>query len=369
MSGAASAAGLFVEADPATHRATKRLALRPAPGQVGGRTLVRRAERLVLAADGAATTTELRLFAVDLFGNVADAPIGGFDVELTATGGVSIIAPDGNGDTSTETLSITDSTGITITVDDAGSGAGRLLVHAGATLVHVTETVTGTGADTDGDGVLDDGDGSGLAGDNTCTPDDVPFAACDDNCPLTGNADQADEDADGFGSCCDGTCQADPLRDGCDICVAGPTAPVADKTKLKGKLADAPKSEKLGLKMDFRLAVGASIDPTTESVTVSVIQNSVEAYGATLTGAFDQLGGKRSSFSYKDKDRTIAGLSKVRIKERSGGRWRASWKAAGTDLLDLDTSTVTISVTLGDDQLTKTTPCSGNTRSVGCKSD
>lgn len=62
--------------------------------------------------------------------------------------------------------------------------------------------------DSDNDGILDDGDGSGTAGDNPCTGGDT--ADCDDNCPLTPNAEQTDADGDGVGDVCDtlveGTC-------------------------------------------------------------------------------------------------------------------------------------------------------------------
>ncbi len=55
--------------------------------------------------------------------------------------------------------------------------------------------------DLDGDGVSDDEDGSGVSGDNPCTGGNT--VGCDDNCPLTPNADQADMDSDGVGDMCD----------------------------------------------------------------------------------------------------------------------------------------------------------------------
>ncbi len=55
--------------------------------------------------------------------------------------------------------------------------------------------------DYDADGIPDDGDGSLAAYDNPCTGGET--ASCDDNCPATQNADQADPDADGVGTACD----------------------------------------------------------------------------------------------------------------------------------------------------------------------
>ncbi|HUT99836.1 MAG TPA: thrombospondin type 3 repeat-containing protein [Myxococcota bacterium] len=55
--------------------------------------------------------------------------------------------------------------------------------------------------DADNDGVLDDGDGSGTPGDHPCTGGAV--LNCDDNCPLTPNADQADVNGNGTGDACE----------------------------------------------------------------------------------------------------------------------------------------------------------------------
>lgn len=66
--------------------------------------------------------------------------------------------------------------------------------------------------DTDGDTILDDGDDSGVAGDNTCESGMV--TNCDDNCPRTENADQADEDGDGVGNVCDMNDPVDTDGDG-----------------------------------------------------------------------------------------------------------------------------------------------------------
>ena len=54
--------------------------------------------------------------------------------------------------------------------------------------------------DDDNDGVLDDGDASGIIGDAPCVGGVTE--ACDDNCPLTPNLEQADADSDGVGDSC-----------------------------------------------------------------------------------------------------------------------------------------------------------------------
>jgi len=55
--------------------------------------------------------------------------------------------------------------------------------------------------DDDNDGILDDGSGSGAIGDNRCAGGIT--TVCDDNCQVTFNSDQADDDNDGTGDVCD----------------------------------------------------------------------------------------------------------------------------------------------------------------------
>ena len=80
--------------------------------------------------------------------------------------------------------------------------------------------------DTDGDGIPDDGDGSSIPGDAPCTGGETDD--CDDNCPETPNADQADTDGDEVGDACDNcpdddnadqaNSDNDSLGDACDNC-------------------------------------------------------------------------------------------------------------------------------------------------------
>jgi len=55
--------------------------------------------------------------------------------------------------------------------------------------------------DDDNDGIADDGDGSSTVGDNRCTNGNT--TNCDDNCRLTFNPNQGDDDHDGIGDVCD----------------------------------------------------------------------------------------------------------------------------------------------------------------------
>jgi hypothetical protein len=72
---------------------------------------------------------------------------------------------------------------------------------AGLELWRVAPVDLRAGGDHDGDGVPDDGDGSGSAFDAPCGGAASPFA-CDDNCPLVPNPDQADGNGDGTGDAC-----------------------------------------------------------------------------------------------------------------------------------------------------------------------
>ena len=90
-----------------------------------------------------------------------------------------------------------------------------------ASLPHLSIFSVGGEVDTDEDGILDDGDGSGTAGDYPC-PDGITVD-CDDNCPETANADQADLDGDEIGDVCDDDIDGDGVLNGDDAFPYDPT--------------------------------------------------------------------------------------------------------------------------------------------------
>ncbi len=100
----------------------------------------------------------------------------------------------------------------------------------------------GAPVDTDGDGVPDatdncpltpnpsQADNDGDAQGDACDPDDDNDGAADgsDNCPLTANPDQADSDADGLGNACDADDDNDSVPDVADNCPLVSNADQAD---------------------------------------------------------------------------------------------------------------------------------------------
>jgi len=98
--------------------------------------------------------------------------------------------------------------------------------------------------DDDNDGILDvddncplignadqaDTDGDGLG--DACDPDDDNdgILDADDNCPTTANADQADADVDGIGDVCDDDADNDGVPNGNDLCANTPPGSVVDVT-------------------------------------------------------------------------------------------------------------------------------------------
>jgi carbonic anhydrase/acetyltransferase-like protein (isoleucine patch superfamily)/streptogramin lyase len=131
------------------------------------------------------------------------------------------------------------STGARTLVSGASVGIGPSIAFANGIAIVVDPD------DLDGDGVLNsadncpltpnedqaDQDGDGLG--DVCDPDiDGDGVANDiDNCPATANPDQADQDADGFGDVCDADIDEDGVLNAADNC---PTTPNAGQEDLDG---------------------------------------------------------------------------------------------------------------------------------------
>jgi hypothetical protein len=101
--------------------------------------------------------------------------------------------------------------------DDCAAGTGSDIANDG-----LDSNADGLCDNTDADTIPDDGNGSFVSGDAPCTGGST--FACDDNCPLVDNADQADPDADGVGSVCDNCPDiANPEQDPSACAAATPT--------------------------------------------------------------------------------------------------------------------------------------------------
>ncbi len=116
--------------------------LRPGLDDQGAVVVYEILQRLVLADDGAASRLTLRVLPLDRLGNVADLA-GPVVVTLRTGGTVRIIAPDGDGDVTTETISITDAAGATVVIDDGGGlfddADADVLVAEGGGAIHALQ--------------------------------------------------------------------------------------------------------------------------------------------------------------------------------------------------------------------------------------
>jgi hypothetical protein len=140
-SGAFSRFGLVRVPDPASYRSLPGRPLRPGLDAGGGRAVYEVLQQLVLADDGAASQTVLRVVPLDRLGNIANLGASQ-SVTVRAEGGVVITAPDGDGDPGTETLSIANARGLAVTLDDDGGGSfddpdAALLVESSAGLLRL----------------------------------------------------------------------------------------------------------------------------------------------------------------------------------------------------------------------------------------
>ncbi len=372
ISGAVHAAAFFAEVDPAFFRSVARVWLRPAPSTTGGsRVLVLTAGELELPADATATQRDLRLLPVDLLGNVADPDAGGLSVDLIATPGIRIVAPDTDSDTSTETVILATAVGATITLDDDGaSGSGRVDILSGSRILGTLPvTINTSAADADADGALEDGNASALAGDLPCAADDVTtLFPCDDNCGGIVNPSQVDDDENGLGDCCDGVCVADPLETGCSECaVAGNPGPAGGFEKMRVVVRRVSgKPDKLNIRGRFDLGSGSTIDPSIEDTSLAVLQDDVLQYSVLLSSAFEQSSGS-FRYRYRDPDGTIAGTRKALIASSNGVSFKLSWKATGVALVTLTQSPLTLDLAVGDDAYSAVRACVQKGTRIVCK--
>lgn len=374
ISGPVHAAAFFEEVDPSFFRSVSRVWLRPAPNMAGGaRVLVLAANELELLADGAATQRNLRLLPVDLLGNIADPDSGGFAVELIASPGVRIVAPDTDSDTASETLVLSTAAGVTITLDDAGAtGSASVGILSGSRILGTLPVTIGTpAADWDEDGVSEDGNGSQLAGDLPCSAGDVTaLLPCDDNCSGIVNPNQFDDNENGLGDCCDGVCVDDPSVPGCDECaVAGNPTPANNGfSKLRLILRQvAGKPDKLNIRGRFELGTAAAIDPANEDAALVILQSDVLRYDALLSSAFEQSGGS-FRYRYRDPDATVAGTKKALIASSSsnGVTFKLGWRATGVGLIFLTEGAVTVDLALGDDAFSDERACVQKRKRLVC---
>ena len=361
-SGAAASARVFTEISAANFlaRATPKLRVAPAVGGVG-RALVLPVSRAVLAADGTATRLTLRVLPVDLFANVADPSVA-MNVTLAMSGAASIVSPDTDANDKTEPLSLSDAEGLEIELDDDGTGTAELTVSVNGAPAQVVALSIGAGSDSDGDAVVDDGSSTSIAGDEPC---DAAISSCDDNCPRVLNPSQLDDNHDGIGDCCDGTCIDDPLLPGCDECAlpAEPTFGPLTGMKLTLSVRD---SDKLSVKLAFDLAAPATISPDAETVTLLLSQAGSGGYMATLASVFTDLGKPTPAFRYSDPAGAVDGVTKAQIKGKATGATKMSLRAGGVSLVDLDAGTVDVTLLLGDDLFEGALACTGSATRLKC---
>lgn len=364
-SAAAVSARVFVEPAAADFLARARPTLRVAPAVGGGgRALVLPVDRIELAADGAGSQLAVRVLPVDLFANVTDPSVP-MSVELTLTGPASIVSPDSNGNDRTETLLLSDAEGVTVVLDDDGSGSASLKLAVGGTPVANVALAVGSAADYDGDGVVDDGNTSGVSGDRPC---DAATAACDDNCPRVINPSQVDSNHDGLGDCCDGTCIDDPLSESCGECAlpVAPTSTELAEAKVTMSLGGGERDDKLKFKLGFTLAPNVAIAPDTETVALVLTQAGSGGYAATLPAVLTDLLKSRPAYRYKDREGTLDGVTKAQLKQRGNGSWKMIVRARGLSLADLTSGSADLALVLGDDVLGTIVSCTEQGGRVRC---
>lgn len=366
QSGPASSVRVFVETASSSFLAlsSPRLRVAPAAG-ASGRVMVLPVERVVLAADGAASQLELRLLPVDLFANVAD-PETAISATLVLSGAASIVSPDTDANPKTEPLTLTDAEGVTIVLDDDGAGSGELRALIGGNPVASVAIAVGSSPDSDGDGTADDGNSSSVSGDRPCAEG---LTSCDDNCPRVVNPGQFDDNQDGLGNCCDGTCEDDPLRDGCDECVfpVDPSSGSFSSASVKVRFGDSVKPDKLTVKLGFDLPGEAVVTPDTETVMLSVTQAGSAGYVATLPSLLVDRMKATPSYLYVDREGVVDSVVKAQLKGDGLGAWKLQLRAKGVAAAELASGATSLELVIGDDIVSAALVCTGTALRVQCE--
>lgn len=380
VSGAVTGARFYRDVSAANYSPSSLLTARVAPTADGmSRTLVQPLTDLVVERGDVVV---VRLLPIDSLGNVADPPMGGFSVKIAVTGGLHIVSPDLNSDSSFEILSLDDAKGINVTLTTSNVNQLAALtayepppnnaVSYDQLVVSVTDE--GEDLDSDDDGIADDGDGSGLVGDHPCTAGEAAAGVpCDDNCPFAVNPSQVDSDEDGQGNCCDATCVLDDEAATCLECPASLARFSARPTRVRSTILPRGGLQPDRLKVLAMLTTGEGqeIAPDAEDVVISLVLGDRIHYRTILPGVFT-LKNSRPTYVYKDKTGSIDGVIKAIIRAGSSG-YRLRLVAKGVGLVDTAPAEVlpnglVFAATINDDAFVRHLGCASSLKSVRCSS-
>ncbi|MFT5040275.1 MAG: hypothetical protein ACI8TX_001240 [Hyphomicrobiaceae bacterium] len=386
---------LFTDIDVGTFKAAARMNIRPAPAANGiTPTLVRSVESLNLPAGTEAT---VRLMQVDALGNIAD-PVASVLVELAATGGASILAPDSDGDASFELVRLDKTEGVSVTlstvrVEQSGTfsitqivTAPEILGRRNANRTDESKSVTALGRrllrhavieaeedlDSDGDGILDDGNASGVAGDRPCTSADIAAGtACDDNCPTIVNPKQTDDRNVGRGNCCNGDCALDLSAAGCSECpgILARFRSIVRRARIRVRPGGGLTDDRVGLSLKFDLNDFQEIGPDVELLAITVSDGDRVHWYAPLPAKFTRKSAK-APFKYRDPEGPLAGIRRARVKIRNTRVVDARIFAKGTSIVETtpgeSISSFVITIEIGDDSFSTKMECKSSLRAVRC---
>ncbi len=368
VSGAPVSARLFAEADPSTFAARGSVRLHVAPAG-GGRALVLAPLRVVLANG---TQRTLRLLPVDFFSNVAD-PSAPMAVTLQAHGSVAIASPDADADPATEQLSLASASGADVVLAGTGSEDGRIDVLVGGSVVSTLPADPAADDDSDGDGVPDDGDGSGVVGDRPC---DGATIACDDNCPLEVNPSQADNDHNGIGDCCDGTCVREPSLPGCSECAlpAAPPLGAVTAARIRARFGTGGRLDTVVLRLRLTIPDAESLTPDAYQLSLALAQPGRAGYHADLAALARDVERPTPQYFYSDPAGSVAGVFSAALRQNGPLSFKATVRARGADLADLAAGPATLTILLGgegsfdeDDVVGAPLSCASTGSGIRCK--